>query len=188
MPTTPEQDDAGLLQAASRGDSAAMAGLFDAYAPLLFGVAQRILGDRNLAEDVVRDVFIEIWTKAGSYEPSGASVRVWLLMHLRQRALERLRSGKVGRMVSMEDTQIAFVVGDDEGSALAPAREQVQRLIDLLPPKQRNMIQLAYFEGLTSEQIAARTKVPTSRVAAEIAAAIASLRDGLSPRTGGAST
>lgn len=186
MASTPDQDDVSALAAASGGDAEAMAGLFDAYAPLLFGVAQRILGDRNLAEDVVRDVFLEIWTKAGAYDPAGCSVRVWLLMHLRQRALERLRSGKVGRMVSMEDTQIAFVVGD-EGPVLAPAREQVQRLIDLLPPKQKNMIQLAYFEGLSSEQIAARTKVPTTRVAAEIAAAIAALRDGLAQGTGGAS-
>lgn len=188
MPTTPEKDDAGLLQAASRGEVAAMADLFDAYGPLLFGVAQRILGDRNLAEDVVRDVFIEIWTKAAGYDPTGVSVRVWLLMHLRQRALDRLRSGKVGRMVSMEDTQIAFVIGDEESGSLAPAREQVQRLIDLLPPKQKNMVQLAYFEGLSSEQIAARTKVPTSRVAAEIAAAIAALRDSLPPKTGGEAT
>ncbi|MCB9707035.1 MAG: sigma-70 family RNA polymerase sigma factor [Myxococcales bacterium] len=176
----PDHDDRAAIEAASRGDASGLAALYDAYAPLLFGVAQRILGDRSLAEEVLRDVFLEIWTKSASYDASGCSVRVWLLMHLRQRSLERLRSGKVGKMVSMEDTQIAYVVGDDEDPALTPAREQIQRIIDLLPPKQRNMLQLAYFEGLSSEQIGARTKVPTTRVASEIANALSVIRDAYS--------
>jgi RNA polymerase sigma-70 factor (ECF subfamily) len=176
MADTPVFDDKAALEAAGRGDAAGIEALYDAYAPLLFGVAQRILGDRSLAEEVLRDVFLEMWTKASSYDPEGCSVRVWLLMHLRLRALERLRSGKVGKMVSMEDTQIAYVVGDDEDPSLSPTREQVQRVIDLLPPKQRNMLQLAYFEGLSSEKIGARTKVPTTRVASEIANALETMR------------
>ena len=179
MADTPVYDDKAAIEAAGRGDADGIAALYEAYSPLLFGVAQRILGDRTLAEEVVRDVFLEVWTKASNYDPSGCDVRVWLLMHLRQRALERLRSGKASKMVSMEDTQISYVLGDDEAPSLTPDREQIQRIIDLLPPKQRNMLQLAYFEGLSSEKIGARTKVPTTRVASEIANSLQTIRDAI---------
>jgi RNA polymerase sigma-70 factor (ECF subfamily) len=175
MISRPYGDDEAALAAASRGESAGLLQLFDSYAPLLFGVGQRILGDRGLAEEVLHDVFLEIWARAGDYRPTGATIRVWLLVHLRARALDRLRA-RVGKMVSLEDTQLAMVVGDDEAPGLGRAREQIQRIVDLLPPKQRNMLQLAYFEGLTSAQIADRVKVPLTRVASEIAAAVHSIR------------
>ncbi len=176
MADTPEYDDNAALEAAGRGDADGITALYGAYAPLLFGVAQRILGDRTLAEEVLRDVFLEIWTKASQYDPEGCPVRVWLLMHLRQRALERLRTRKASKMVSMEDTQISYVLSDNDAPSQATDREQIQRVIDLLPPKQRNMLQLAYFEGLSSEKIGARAKVPTTRVASEIANALESIR------------
>lgn len=178
MVAKPHGDDVGALAAAGDGDPSGLLQLFDTYGPLLFGVAQRILGDRSLAEDVVRDVFLEIWGKAASFAGGGASVQVWLLMHLRARALERHRA-RTGKMVSLDDTQISYIVTEEEERELGPARAQVQRVIDLLPPKQRNMLQLAYFEGLSSAQIADRTKVPTTRVPSEIAAAIDALRAAL---------
>jgi DNA-directed RNA polymerase specialized sigma24 family protein len=107
MISRPYGDDEAALAAASRGESAGLLQLFDSYAPLLFGVGQRILGDRGLAEEVLHDVFLEIWARAGDYRPTGATIRVWLLVHLRARALDRLRA-RVGKMVSLEDTQLAL--------------------------------------------------------------------------------
>ena len=178
MVTRPHGDDLGALRAAAAGDATGLLQLFDTYSPLLFGVAQRILGDRSLAEDVVRDVYLEIWTKAAAYQPGGCAVHVWLLMHLRARALERLRA-RTGKMVSLEDTQISYIVSEEEERELGPARAQVQRIIDLLPPKQRSMLQLAYFEGLASAPIGDRTKAPATRVPGEIAAAIQAIRAAL---------
>ncbi|MEZ4468804.1 MAG: sigma-70 family RNA polymerase sigma factor [bacterium] len=95
--------DTRLVLGMAQGDKSALGQLYDRHAPLLLGVALRLLGDRPEAEDLVHDVLIEAWQRADTYDPARASVRSWLLLRLRSRALDRLRSARISRRAGVSD-------------------------------------------------------------------------------------
>ncbi|MEE2829687.1 MAG: sigma-70 family RNA polymerase sigma factor, partial [Myxococcota bacterium] len=97
MNETVEQSDAELVAAMARGDQGAVEVLYDLHAPLMLGVATKMLKDRNAAEDLVHDVFLEAWRSAAGYRADRGSVKTWLMVRLRSRALDRLRSHEVSR-------------------------------------------------------------------------------------------
>ena len=88
------REDAHLVIAIADGDRDALASLYDIYAPIMLATAHRMMGDRREAEDVLHDVFLEVWRKAGTYDPGRAKVKTWLLLRLRSRVLDRLRSAR----------------------------------------------------------------------------------------------
>jgi RNA polymerase sigma-70 factor, ECF subfamily len=170
-------DDAALIQEAARGEVDALATLYDRYASLLLAVAERTLGDRSAAEDLVHDVFVEVWRHAASYRPERGTVRTWVLVRLRSRALDRKRSAHSRREISghpvptrSSDTEA------DVAFATLPDRRAVRLALRELSDVQREVLELGYFEGLTLSEIAELTGTPLGTVKSRTAAALAKLR------------
>jgi RNA polymerase sigma-70 factor (ECF subfamily) len=171
------QRDAELVAAIAAGDRKALAALYQRFAPSLMAVGQRILGDRREAEDLLHDVFLEVWRQAGQFDRARGTVRAWLLMRMRSRSLDRRKSAGFSRVVSLEERQEEVrATGDD---ALAPDRSALRRALADLPEEQRLVLELGYFEGLSSTEIAARIAAPVGTVKSRVAAALAKLRQGL---------
>ncbi|HWB74414.1 MAG TPA: sigma-70 family RNA polymerase sigma factor [Nannocystaceae bacterium] len=166
------------MREAARGQLEAISRIYDRFAGLLMTMAEKILTDRAMAEDLVHDVFLEVWRHAASYDPSRGSVRTWILVRLRSRALDRLRSAKTRREVGSDDQESHGGIAADEleDPMLEPDRKAVRVALAELPGEQREVLELAYFHGLTSSEIAERMGSPLGTVKSRTAAALAKLR------------
>ncbi len=172
-------DDRQLIQEAARGEVKALATLYDRYSALLLATAHRMLGDRGAAEDLVHDVFMEVWRHCARYEPSRGTVRTWILVRLRSRALDRLRSATVRREVATEDVAPNQAAPQGEDPALAPDRAAVRAALAQLPAEQRTVLELSYFHGLSSSEIAERMGSPLGTVKSRTAAGLAKIRSAM---------
>lgn len=178
-------EDAALVAAAARGDEAAFGALYDRYAGLMLGVAIKIVRHRGEAEDVLHDVFMEAWRRMGDYDPSRASVRTWLLVRLRSRCLDRVRSVAWSRTEGLDDQR-------ETSGRVSPAPETRQAAEHLrgavgeLPAEQQQVLILAYFRGLSSTEIGRELGIPTGTVKSRAAAALRALRARYLPADGGA--
>lgn len=176
--------DAAMVHAMAKGDRGALARLYDRFAPILLAVGTRILGERREAEDLLHDVFLEIWRQAADYDPSRGSVRAWMLIRLRSRAIDRRKAAGVTRVVSYDsDRSIEEREAPSGDPTFAPDRTAVRRALAELPEEQRVVLELGYFEGLSSSEIAARIDAPLGTVKSRVAAALAKLRAGFSEST-----
>ncbi len=173
--TALDDGDIRLVRAAAKGDSHALAGLYDRYASVLLAVGQRILGNAREAEDLLHDVFLEVWRHAGDYDHARGSVRAWLLMRMRSRALDRKRAQGRSRVILLENGNIPEAEASSaDDPSLAPDRRVVRKA-------QRVVLELGYFEGLTSTEIAARVEIPVGTVKSRVARALSQLREILGP-------
>ena len=174
--------DAELVRAVARGDRPALAQLYDRFSPILLAVATRILGERREAEDLLHDVFLEVWRQAADYDSTRGSVRAWMLIRLRSRALDRRKSAGATRVVSLDaETERGGEereAATSEDPSLAPDRTAIRRALAALPDEQRTVLELGYFEGLSSSEIAERLGAPVGTVKSRVAAALAKLRAG----------
>jgi len=172
-----QADDARLVAAMARGDAQALGRLYDVHAPIMLALANRILGSHNGAEDLVHDVLLEAWRRAADYDPERGSVRAWLMLRTRSRALDVRKSAGVSRTVPIGNSAfIESLSGHDADITLAPDCRAVRRLLEALPDEQRAVLLLGYFEGLTSSEIAARINAPVGTVKSRVAAALTRLR------------
>lgn len=170
-----ELDDAALVARMAEGDREALAILYDRHASTLLVVAHRILGDRREAEDLLHDALLEAWRKAAGFDPARGSVRAWLVVRVRSRALDRRRALGPSRVLAPERFErIADAREPNDGDVA-----RVQVALATLPEDQRHVLELAYFEGLSSSEIAARLSVPMGTVKSRVAAGMAKLRAGL---------
>lgn len=175
-----QPSDPELVLAMASGDSDALAVLYDRHGALMLATAARILGGQREAEDLVHDVLLEAWQKAGDYERARGSVRTWLLVRLRSRALDRWRRASRTRVETMEARQLEDLLparADDPGLSLDLAR--VRRAVLELPGSQRQVLELAYFEGLSASEIAERLAIPIGTVKSRTAAGLTRLRTAL---------
>lgn len=173
----PELEDAVVLSHAARGEVQALACLYDRYAGLLQAVAERLLGERGAAEDLVHDVFLEAWRRADGYRPSRGSVRTWLLVRLRSRALDKLRSAQVRRELSESGSGVDLDRQPAPGDPFRGLdRTRVRSALGQLPEAQRQVLELAYFRGLSATEIAAELGCPLGTVKSRTAAALSKLR------------
>ena len=175
-----DKGDVSLISGAAAGDRDSLAALYDRYAPALLAIGRRILGDRREAEDLLHDVFIEVWRQAGDYDESRGSVRAWLLMRMRSRALDRRKPAAISKRADLPAPDaVADGVGEPHGGedpALGPDRQAVRRALAQLPAEQRLVLELGYFEGLSSSEIAERVRAPIGTVKSRVAAALSKLR------------
>lgn len=179
-------DDDELVAALVDGRLDGLERLYDRYASLVFSVAVRVLNDRQLAEDVTQEVFLRLWRRPWSFDPARGRFRSWLMSVTRNRAIDERR--RVVRRLRSED-------GNDEAAAAAPGPERfhdpqletvlaeerrtVREAMTRLPPAQREVIELAYFGGLTQVEIAAQTSEPLGTVKTRIRLGIQKLREAL---------
>lgn len=168
-------DDADLVSALASGDKSALGELYDRHVGTALGLANRILRDPREAEDIVHDVFLELWRRSSTYRPEAASVRTWLLLMVRSRCFDRRGSATRRLTVSLGDANDVGTPGDDA----SPDCRRIGPLLDELPKNQKDAIVLGYYDGLSSSEIAQRLSVPIGTVKSRVAAALANLRDSL---------
>lgn len=175
-------DDAALLARVAAGAVEALAGLYDRHAAAMLGVAVRVLGSRRDAEDLVHDVFLEVWSRAASYDPGRAPVRTWLLVKTRSRALDRLRALAVARRHGLGDDVAADdveAVGADLDVLRHVDRRWALDALGSLPEAQREVTRMLYLEGLSCSEIAEHCGLPIGTVKSRLARALALLRERL---------
>jgi len=171
--------DAGLVAAIASGDRGALATLYDRHSGILLGLAMRIVRDRREAEDLLHDVFLEAWRSAKDFDPKRGRVRTWLAIRMRSRALDLQKSARVSRNAG--DAGLDLLVDDTENRS--PDHARVRAALADLGAEQRRVLELAYFEGLSCTEIAARISIPVGTVKSRIAAGLDRLRNGLSRRS-----
>jgi RNA polymerase sigma-70 factor (ECF subfamily) len=160
--------DEELLADLGRGDVDALGVLYDRYRRLAMAVAYRILNDATAAEDCLQDAFVQVWRNNASFHPERGTVKSWLLTIVRNAAIDRHR-GKEGRARHDRPIdEVEYLLGeDDDPHAQAVEQlqaEQIKTAIDSLPDEQREAITLAFFNGLTHQEIAERTGVPLGTI------------------------
>jgi len=181
----PTEPDEALVLAIGRGDTRALSALYDRHAPLMLGLARRIVGGTAPAEDIVHDVFLEAWRRAADYDRERGSVKSWLLLRTRSRALDFRKSAAVSRTVPSGDGAFLESLLDPRAEASeAPDRARLRRVLETLAPEQREVLLLGYFEGLTSSEMAEHLAIPMGTVKSRVAAALGALRRALSDQQG----
>lgn len=173
-----------LLHAIARRDEQALACLYDRHRLILFGLLMRILKSREEAEDVLQEVFLQVWRRAGDFDDRRGRAFTWLVTLARSRAIDRLR--QLGSRERLALSAVDFV-GDTADNPARDAFRSEQRQIVAgalaeLSEEQRRALTLAYFEGLTQTEIAARLSSPLGTVKTRMRSGMIKLRELLSQR------
>ena len=179
-------EDHACLLALARGDLTALARLYDQYGGLLMAVGMRILSDRREVEDLLHDVFMEVWRQAKTYDAARGSVRAWLAMRMRSRALDRVRAAGRSKVVLFDGPEAPDRPDDGADPSENLDGKTVRAALAALPDEQRAVLELGYFGGLSSSEIATELGIPIGTVKSRVARGLAQLRVGLAPAAGGA--
>ncbi len=178
--------DVALVMRVAKKDADALADFYDRWMPTVRGLAQRILGEAADTDEVVEEVFWQVWQQAERFDVARGRVAVWLLTIARSRSLDRVRS-RQRRRNEVSDTlddgssrldQMATEASADPGE-FADQRARVAAALQLLPPDQRDVVLLAYFSGLSQAEIAERLQLPLGTVKTRTRLAFAKLRESL---------
>jgi RNA polymerase sigma-70 factor (ECF subfamily) len=174
MPPPSELDDASLLALVQRGDESAMASLFDRYSKVVYSVALRVLRDPASAEDVLQEIFMQIWRSPDSFVATRGSLGGWLAVVSRNRSIDALRRKRP--MDSVDDIALASPYNLSEEAERNSMMERAREIIVTLPAEQRKTLEMAFFDGLTHSEIAEMTGDPLGTVKTRIRSALLSLR------------
>jgi RNA polymerase sigma factor (sigma-70 family) len=177
------QLEAELMRQVAVGEIGGLEALYDRYHGMAYALALRITTETGLAEDVVQDSFLGVWRNAARYAELKGSVRGWLLAIVRHRAIDALRRRKAGVALGEESDAplpAALTIPDPWPEVAGRLEaEQVRRALASLPPAQREVIELAYFDGLTQREVAARTRAPLGTVKSRMRLGLVALREQL---------
>jgi RNA polymerase sigma-70 factor (ECF subfamily) len=169
--------DLALLDQIRVGDQSAMTQIFDRYSPAVYSVALRVLRDPGQAEDIVQEVFLQIWKNSSAYVRDRGSLGAWLVVVARNRAIDHLRRRKPAG--SVEDVVLASPVDVASEAERNTLMERVRSVLSGLPIEQQQSMQLAFFEGLSHSEIAERTGEPLGTIKTRIRLALISIRKAL---------
>jgi RNA polymerase sigma-70 factor (ECF subfamily) len=161
--------DRDLLRQVALGGAAAMRGVYARCAARAFAIAVRLLPTRADAEEVLQETFLEVWRRAREFDPERGGMETWVTTIARTRAIDRLRSlGTVSRMVEGVSQQqppvSATPPSPDAAASAAQDQARVRAALEQLPPEQREVVLLAYFDGLSQSEIARKTGQPLGTV------------------------
>jgi RNA polymerase sigma-70 factor (ECF subfamily) len=170
----PSSDDGLLLTRIQRGEEAAMATLFDRYSKVVYSVALRVLRDPAAAEDVLQDIFMQIWRKPESFVSSRGSMGGWLAVVARNRSIDSLRRRKPSD--SVDEIALASPYNLAEEAERSVMMERARGVMIGLPPEQRKVVEMAFFDGLTHSEIAELTGDPLGTIKTRIRTALLVLR------------
>jgi RNA polymerase sigma-70 factor (ECF subfamily) len=177
-PNSPSEDSL-LLGKIQHGDELAMATLFDRYSRLVYSVALRVLRDPSAAEDVLQEIFMQVWRTPDSFISTRGSLAGWLAVVSRNRSIDTLRRRRPTDPV--EDVYLASstdLAGEAERNSMM---ERARRVIQTLPAEQRKTLEMAFFDGLTHTEIAEMTGDPLGTVKTRIRTALLTLRKAFLP-------
>lgn len=178
------QQLAAFIKGVADGDEGSLAALYDATRRLLYGLALRILGETGSAEEVLLDVYKQVWRKASSYDQERGNPLAWLMTIARSRAIDRLRSDSQERkrVEALDTAREVSTTGDiEKDAALSEMRRVILSALESLPPEQREVIDLAYYGGLSHSEIASKLGQPLGTVKTRARLAMMKLREKLRP-------
>jgi RNA polymerase sigma-70 factor (ECF subfamily) len=169
----------GLLTQVAEGNETAFAELYQQTSAKLLGVALRILRSRELAEDVVQDAYVKIWSRAGDYDPALAAPLTWMAAIVRNRALDELRR-RAARPAGGDDSELDNLPGEDEhplaGLELQDDVKKLFRCLDGLEPEKKEIVKLAYLNGMSREDLAQRFSRPEGTIKTWLHRSLAQLK------------
>ena len=176
--------DQELLGRIASQDRAAFAEFYDRHSPLLFSVASKILHDAGEAEDVLQETFVQLWEKAGRFDPKLGKASSWVATMTRNKAIDRIRASQRRNRLAEEagaEFTIASEANDTANEAIHghDKAKLIQSAIVGLPAEQRRAIELAFFSGLTQDEISKKLNEPLGTVKARIRRGLLKLRDQL---------
>jgi RNA polymerase sigma factor (sigma-70 family) len=174
--------DAALLRDMQQGDQGAVAALYDRYGGVAYGLAVRVTRDATLAEDVVQESFVSVWRQCGRFDPARGNVRSWLLTIVHHKAVDavRRRTSRAERALPEgPDDPVATYGRPDQAAELTLDAEAVRAAVARVPDDQRRTIEMAYFDGLTHVEIAARMGVPVGTVKSRLRIGLQKMREEL---------
>jgi RNA polymerase sigma-70 factor, ECF subfamily len=180
-----EDVDAALIQRLRRRDANALAELYDRYGRLAYSLILRVVRDTGVAEDLVQETFLRVWNRVQGFDAEKGSIGPWLLAVARNRAIDYLRSttGRARNSLELEAVEIPSLYNDMEKDLLvADKARRVKAAMEKLSENQRQVIELAYFEGLSQSEMAERMGQPLGTVKTWVRTALKNLRDELGAR------
>jgi RNA polymerase sigma-70 factor, ECF subfamily len=172
--------DSALIERMMAGDEAALSTLYDRYSAMLFGMLMRILRDQQAAEEVLQDMFLQLWRNAAQFDAKRGSLPAWLMVIGRNRAISRLRGRRDREVLEEEEGDYAntFASGQniEDEAVRAELARNISAALEQLPAEQKQAVELAYFEGMTQSEIANRTGTPLGTVKTRVRTAMQTLR------------
>ena len=170
--------DALLAARLAAGDDHALAEVFDSLAPVVYGSALRVLGEDGAAQDVAQDVFVDLWTHPDRYDPAAGSLRTYLIVLARHRAVDVVRSEL--RRIARQERHYRLTpeqphLSVSEEVTAAEAASVVRAAVRRLPEAQRRVVELAYFQGLTCREVALAADIPEGTAKSRLRLALAKL-------------
>ena len=168
------KEEAALIERILAGDESAMGELYDRYSGVVYGIALRVLADTMAAEDVLQEVFLRLWRNPQAFNAERGRLAPWLAVIARHRAIDQLR--KRPREEDISELPVSTGVNLEDEAAQKIAAEKVREALTQLPPEQRKLLEMAYFEGLTQSEIAGRTGEPLGTVKTRIRSGLLALR------------
>ncbi len=175
----PDDEVGTIIRACAAGDRRALRRLFEAEAPRMIGVAERILRRRALAEEAMQDAFVQVWRKAASFDPAVGSGRSWLYAILRNRSLNILRDESRTDLMGEDNRQEQASEEDDPETLVLKLGEEtrLRACLEKLEPSRRQAIVLAYAQGLSHGELAGRLGIPLGTIKSWIRRAMLSLKE-----------
>ena len=178
-PGAPFKEDADLLSRLQTGDESAMAVLYDRYSKIVYSVALRVLRDPSAAEDILQEIFMQIWRNPGSFIASRGSLAGWLAVVSRNRSIDALRRKRPTD--SVDDVVLTSPGNLADEAERNVMMERTRKILHTLPTEQRKTLEMAFFDGLTHSEIAEMTGDPLGTVKTRIRSALLGIRKALQP-------
>ncbi len=178
VPESTEENDARLRVALIAGSEKALAEVYDAYGPIVYGVALHITRDRGAAEDIVQDVFVELWRRPERFDPERAPLRGWLCMIARRRGIDWVRRRRALPDLSLTALDLAST-GVEDDVLVSTAYERVRKAVADLPMPHRQAVFLAYYQGLTYREVAKALSIPEGTAKWRLRGALRRINDQL---------
>lgn len=180
-----DQELISLVQQIAKNDQLALATLYDATNRLAYGLILRVLGDASMAEEVLLDVYTQIWRQAANYDTGRGSPIAWLMTIARTRAIDRLRSGWQDRQrkepLDLLNDRETGAASPEEMTVASERQKFVRAALSALTPEQREVIELAYYGGLSHSEIALKLNQPLGTVKTRTRLGMMKLREALAP-------
>jgi RNA polymerase sigma-70 factor (family 1) len=183
MLTNQPIDEVSLISRIAGQDQAALSLLYDRYSRVIYTIAYRIIGSAEESEEIVLDVFTQVWRIAKTYAPQKSRVDTWLFMLTRSRALDRIRS-RTRRHKAIAASEEALhlhsqTASPEEDVLVQERRTHVKTALEQLPTEQRLVLEMAYFKGLSHTQIAIATGISLGTIKTRIRLGLKKLRAAL---------
>jgi RNA polymerase sigma-70 factor (ECF subfamily) len=182
-PVRCEQDWTAIIKRVAEGDQSALTLFYDSTNKLVFGLVLRVLNDRGMAEEVLLDVYMQVWRQAARYDNKRGTPLSWLMTIARSRAIDRLRSGRQERQrnesIETTDRLLALSPSPQDTTVASERQEMVCAALDSLSSEQREVIELAYYLGMSHSEIAAKLGQPLGTVKTRTRLGMMKLREKL---------